>query len=334
LFEVLPDGSLTPVDLFNANSDIEENRYEFFSTHFWQMREDIGLESALNFEHSKIEQSGVDVDNSRSFTYIKPRFDLRWDLNDSTQLRGSLERTVSQLNFGDFVATFDSEDDQVDAGNPDLEPEKAWEYKFTYERRLADDAGVLEAQLFYNDIEDHIDKVAATDIISAPGNIGDATHYGVTLKGSLRLAPIGLEGAVIDATYRWQDTETTDPFTGAQRVMRYKPANVYSVTFRHDIAAWNINYTVDVEWWGEREQHEITFWDRNNSLEPNVNASIQYRLTDNLLLWFDSKFVIDSHRRRVRERFDGNIGDDVLLRTEIRQQYHRSKYIVGLRGQF
>ncbi len=154
------------------------------------------------------------------------------------------------------------------------------------------------------------------------------------LKGSWRLAPIGLEGAVIDATYRWQDSETTDPFTGAQRVMRYKPANVYSVTFRHDIAAWKINYTVDVEWWGEREQHDITFRDRNNSLEPNVNASIQYRLTDNLLLWFDSKFVIDSHRRRVRERFDGNIADNVLLRTEIRQQYHRSKYIVGLRGQF
>ncbi len=334
LFEVLPDGSLDPIDVFNSDSDVEENRYEFFSTHFWQIREDIGLESALNFEYSKIEQSGVDVDSERSFTYIKPRFNLRWDLNDLTQLRGSLERTVSQLDFGDFVASFDNEDDQVDAGNPDLEPEKAWEYKFTVERRLPDDGGVLEAQLFYNDIEDHIDKIAATDIISAPGNIGDATLYGVRLKGSWRLAPIGLEGAVIDATYRWQNSETTDPFTGAHRVMRYKPANIYSVTFRHDIAAWKINYTVDVEWWGEREQHDITFRDRNNSLEPNVNASIQYRLTDNLLLWFDSKFVIDSHRRRVRERFDGNIADDVLLRTEIRQQYHRSKYIVGLRGQF
>ena len=334
LFEVLPGGSLDPIDVFNSNSDVEENRYEFFSTHFWQMREDIALESGLNFEYSKIEQIGIDVENARSFTYIKPRFDLRWDRNNLTQLRGSLERTISQLDFGDFVATFDSEDDQVDAGNPDLEPEKAWEYKITVERRLPDDAGVLEAQLFYNDIEDHIDKVAATDIISAPGNIGDATLYGVRLKGSWRLAPIGLEGAVIDATYRWQDSETTDPFTGAHRVMRYKPANIYSVTFRHDIAAWKINYTVDVEWWGEREQHDITFRDRNNSLEPNVNASIQYRLTDNLLLWFDSKFVIDSHRRRVRERFDGNIADNVLLRTEIRQQYNRSKYILGLRGQF
>ena len=334
LFEVLADGTLTPIVLFNSDSDVEENRYEFFSTHFWQIREDVALESALNFEYSKIEQAGIDVNSARSFTYIKPRFDLRWDINDSTQFRSSLERTVSQLNFGDFVASFDSEDDQVDAGNPDLEPEKAWEWKFTLERRLADDAGVLEAQVYYNDIEDHIDKVAATDIISAPGNIGDAEHYGLTLKGSWRLAPIGLEGAVIDLTYNWQDSETTDPFTGVTRPMRFKPHNRYSVRFRHDVAAWKINYRVDIDWWGEREQHDIRYRDRSDSLSPNVNTSIQYRLTDKLLLWFDSRFVIDSHQRRVRERYDGNIGNDVLLRTEVRDQYRRSEFIVGLRGQF
>ena len=334
LFGVLEDGTLVPVNLFNSNSDVEENRYEFFSTHFWQFREDVALESALNFEYSSIEQSGTDVENSRSFTYVKPRFDLRWDLNESTQFRTSLERTISQLDFGDFVATFDNEDDQVDAGNPDLEPEKAWEWKFTLERRLAADAGVLEAQIFYNDIEDHIDKVAATDVISAPGNIGDATHYGLQLKGSWRLAPIGLEGAVIDLTYIWQDSETTDPFTGEERVMRFKPHNRYSIRFRHDLSAWKINYRVDVDWFGEREQHDITFRDVNDSLIPTINASIQYQLTDRLLLWFDTRFVVDSHQRRVRERFDGNIGDSDLLRTEIRNQWRRTEYIIGLRGQF
>ena len=334
LFEVLPDGSLDPVDLFNSDSNVEEDRYEFFSTHFWRVREDIALESGLNVEYSKIEQSGIDVENARSFTYIKPRFDLRWDLTNLTQLRVSLERTISQLDFGDFVASFDNEDDTVDAGNPDLEPEKAWEYKITYERRLAEDAGVVEAQVYYNDIEDHIDKVAATDVISAPGNIGDAEHYGVRLKGSWRLAPIGLEGAVIDVTYNWQDSETTDPFTGEKRNMRFKPHNRYSIRFRHDVAALKVNYRIDVGWWGEREQHDITFRDLNDSLNPNINANIQYRLTDNLLLWFDSRLVIDSHHRRVRERFAGNIGSAPPLRTEVRDQYRRTRFIVGLRGQF
>jgi outer membrane receptor protein involved in Fe transport len=334
LFEVLPDGSLNPIDVFNSDSDVQENRYEFFSTHFWQLRESIALESALNVEYSKIEQTGIDVENSRTFTYIKPRFDLRWDLDDKTQVRSSVERTVSQLDFGDFVATFDSDDDQVDAGNPDLEPEKAWVYQITYERRLADDNGVFEAKAYFNDIEDHIDKIAATDIISAPGNIGDAINYGVDLKGSLRLSTIGIEGAVIDMTYSWQDSETTDPFTGEKRVMRFKPQNRYSIRFRHDLPAWKINYRVDVDWWGKRYQHDINFKDVNESLNPNVNATIQYQLNDSLLLWFDTRFVVDSHHRRVRERFVGNIGDGIPLRTEFRDQYRRTEFIIGLRGQF
>ncbi|MGB5245562.1 MAG: TonB-dependent receptor, partial [Woeseia sp.] len=188
LFAVQPDGTLIPIDVFNANSDVNEDRFEFFSTHFWQLRDDLALESALNVEYSKISQAGGDVDNARAFTYIKPRFDLSWDVDDTNQLRGTLERTVSQLDFGDFVASFDNDNDQVDAGNPDLEPEKAWEYKLNYLHRLPDDKGVLEAQLFYIDIEDHIDNIRVTDTVSAAGNIGNAERMGLTLKGSLRLA--------------------------------------------------------------------------------------------------------------------------------------------------
>lgn len=334
LFQVLADGTLDPIDVFNSDSDVEENRYEFFSTHFWNLREDIVLESALNYEYSKIEQIGVDVDNARSFTYVKPRFDLRWDLNDSTQMRSSLERTISQLDFGDFVATFDDDDDQIDAGNPDLEPEKAWEWKLGVERRLAGDSGLIEAQLFYNRIEDHIDKIPATTIISAPGNIGDAENYGLVLKGSLRLAPLGLEGAVIDASYTFQDSETTDPFTGESRQMRFKPHNQYTVKFRHDIAAWKLNYTIDARFFGQRYQSDINFREKSRTLVPTINTNFQYRLTNSLLLWFDVRFPVDNRNRRVRERFDGNIADGNLLRTEVRNQFRRREFILGLRGQF
>jgi outer membrane receptor for ferrienterochelin and colicins len=334
LFEVLPDGTLDPIDVFNSDSDVEENRYEFFSTHFLQVKDNIALESALNVEYSKIEQIGADIDNSRSFTYVKPRFDLRWDIDGANQVRGSLERTVSQLDFGDFVANFDNDNDQVNAGNPDLEPEKAWEWKMSYERRLENDGGVLEAQLFYNQIEDHIDRIAATENVSAPGNIGDATHYGAFLKGSVRLAPISLEGAVIDAEYRYQESETTDPFTGAKRDMIRKPRHRYSIKFRHDITELKLNYTIDFVWFSERVQTDINYHDRSESLTPRLSGTAQYRLTDSLLLWFDMRYIIDEKQRRVRKRYDGNIADDILLRTEVRDQWKRSSFIVGLRGQF
>jgi outer membrane receptor protein involved in Fe transport len=188
--------------------------------------------------------------------------------------------------------------------------------------------------LFYNDIEDHIDKVAATEFISAAGNIGDARNYGVTLKGSLRLAALNLDGAVIDASYTWQDSETTDPFTGETRVMIDKPANRYSLTFRHDISAWKLSYTIDTQWNDVRHATDINFRERNESVNGRTNFSIQYQLTNTLILWFDSRIVFDSHSRRERERYIGNIADDNLLRYEVRDQWFRREVIVGLRGQF
>ncbi len=334
LLDVLPDGTLVPVGLFNADSDIEENRYEFFSTHFWQARDNVTLESGLNFEYSKIEQVGADIANTRTFTYLKPRFDLRWSLDDANRLRASVERTVSQLDFSDFVLSYDSNNDQLDAGNPNLEPEKAWEWKFSFERRLQDDAGVLEAEFFYNQIEDHIDNVEIRNLTSGSGNIGDAEVYGMWLRGSARLSPLGLENAVVDAEYRYQQSETTDAFTGRKRDMIRKPHHRYSIKFRHDIPEWNFNYAVDVEWFGERVGTDVLYTERNESLNPRVDVTAQYRLTNTLLLWFDVRYVIDEHHRRTRERYVGNIADGIPLRTEVRDQYRHTTYILGLRGQF
>lgn len=334
LFEVEDDGSLTPIVLFNSDSDVTEDRYEVFSTHFWQLRSDLVLESALNVEYSTISQEGVDVENSRSFTYVKPRFDLRWDLTEVTQLRGSLERTVTQLDFGDFVANFDNEDDQVDAGNPDLEPEKAWELKLTWERRLANDSGVLEAQVFYSDVEDHIDNIRVTDSISAAGNIGDAEYYGVTLKGSWRLAAIGLEGAVLDTTATLQDSGTTDPFTGRSREMSERREREYSLNFRHDVARWRLNYNIEVDWNGEQHANDINFRETSTAVEPRAHLGIQYRLTERILLWYEGRVIVGGKERRTRDRFVGDIADDNLLRHEIRDHRFVPEHIVGLRGQF
>ena len=77
LFEKQPNGELVEVLLTNSDSEVEEDRYEFFFTHVWNFGGDKVLESALNIERSTIAQLGLDVDNSRTFTYYKPRFDLR-----------------------------------------------------------------------------------------------------------------------------------------------------------------------------------------------------------------------------------------------------------------
>ena len=334
LFEVQPNGDLVEIPLFNSSSKVTEDRYELFATDFWTLADDKILEAAVNVEASEIVQTGLDIYNARSFTYVKPRFDFRWDLNEYDQFRATLERTVSQLNFGDFVSSFDSRDDRLDGGNPDLEPQKAWELQGTWEHRFAGDGGLISGKLFYHDIEDHIDRILIIDDVTGPGNIGDAQRWGAEMKTSFRLGRIGLDGAVVDLTYTLQDSETTDPFTGVKREMRGTARHSIQTQFRHDIPAWKLNYTVEANWNSERTNvgyDRITVDQRKG---PMAHFTLQYRAFEATTLYFQARVFNEAVNRRIRDRYDGPVSDGVLLRTEIRDRQFDREFILGLRGNF
>lgn len=334
LFEEQADGTVVEVPLFNAGASVEETRYEAFSTHFWTISERTVLESALNVEWSTIKQDGEDIKLERSFEFLKPRFDFRYDITDQNQFRARLERTVSQLDFSNFVVEFDRDDDLIFGGNPNLVPQKAWSTRLTYEHRIGNDRGVLTGIVFYDAIEDHIDRIEVLPGLSAPGNIGDARAYGVELRSSLRLEPIGINGAVIDAVYVYQRTRATDPFTGQKRRISFEPNHDVEVQFRHDIPAWRFNYVVDMNWRSKRFANDINFRDEisNESLRVNITAQLQLRRR--LTLYGQIRNLGSLDFQRIRERYTGNIADGNLERVETRLRSFQRELIVGFRGQF
>ena len=153
-------GGLTPVDVANANSKVEEIRYEPFVIHNWQINPQMTLETTLVYETSEITQSG-DVTNQRDFDFVKPKFDLRYDVTQAFQVRGTIEHIVNQLSFSDFVASNDEEDEDSNtiAGNKNLRQQTQWRYSVNTEYRFADDIGVVNAEFFYADHSDVIDFV-------------------------------------------------------------------------------------------------------------------------------------------------------------------------------
>ena len=96
-------GGLIPVSLPNANSTVEEVRYEPFLIHNWIISSRMSLETSLLYENSEITQRG-DVSKERNFAFAKPKVDFRYDLTPQLQLRGTIEKVVQQLTFNDFVA--------------------------------------------------------------------------------------------------------------------------------------------------------------------------------------------------------------------------------------
>ena len=249
----------------DTTGTVEEMRYEYFAIHNWQMNEKMSLESTMLYEDSTISQTGS-TNRSRSFGFFRPRFDYRYDLTNSVQFRGTVEKVVAQLSFRDFTAGVDSGDDEQNAfeGNSNLRQQQLWRYEANLEYRLPQDAGVINTNLFYEDLQDVIDNVdvsTATEILSARGNAGNGERYGLRLNSSLRLSFINQPQILVTAALNLEESTMIDPFLQRDRERSMRGGgSSYTFGFRHDIPSFNnMNYGVNYrrEFYNEFRVYDI-----------------------------------------------------------------------------
>jgi len=315
-------GGLIPQNVSNANSRVEEIRYEPFLIHNWTISPKMSLESTLVYETSEISQTG-DITRERNFEFIKPKLDLRYDLTPMLQLRGTAERLVNQLNFADFVAANDEQDNDRNlvAGNAGLRQQTQWRYSFKTEYRLPDDVGVMSAELFYADHQDVIDRIDVStsddNLQSANGNIGDGTEYGLDLNASIRMGMIGLPNLLVSPSFMLQDSQVTDPFTGVERRFKSQFRGMWRLTMRHDIPEWRFN-------WGlqnfDRVDGGLFRYDVDDIEfeigDPRYMLFAEYVDKRGLTHRLDIGNVSNNVRCRRRTRFVGRISDNILEEIE------------------
>ena len=328
-------GGLVPVSINNANSSVEEVRYEPFAIHNWIINSSMTLETSLLYETSEITQSG-DVTKKRDFDFVKPKVDFRYNLTPTIQLRGTIEKVVEQLNFSDFVAATDSQDinSDVQSGNANLRQEWYWNYEINSEYRLPNDIGVLSARAYFEDWHDRIERLDVTTsedtLLSANGNIGDGTKYGLELNSSVRMRMINMPNLLVTSSISVEDSKITDPFLGTQRRFLFSYRGRSNLGFRHDIPKWNLNYGVS---WnnsfdGNRTRIDIDdielsagdpYW--QSFVEWRGPFSMTYRLNA-------SRLVNDGEFCRERQRFVGRVSDGIL--EEIEDQCSSSGRTISL----
>jgi len=328
-------GGLVPVSVSNANSSVEEIRYEPFAIHNWIINPSMTLETSLLYETSEITQSG-DVTKKRDFDFVKPKVDFRYNLTPTIQLRGTIEKVVEQLSFNDFVAATDNQDidSNVQSGNANLRQEWYWNYEINTEYRLPNDIGVLSARAYFEDWNDKIERMDVStsedNLQSANGNIGDGTKYGLELNSSVRMRMIDMPNLLVTASFSVEDSKITDPFLGTQRRFLFSNRGMSSLGFRHDIPKWNLNYGVS---WnnsfdGNRTRIDIDdielsagdpFW--QSFVEWRGPFSMTYRLNA-------SRLVNDGEFCRERQRFVGRVSSGIL--EEIEDQCSSSGRTISL----
>jgi hypothetical protein len=230
----------TPVPLPSSTVLVEELRGELFGKGTWRVRPDLTLEGGLRLEASTITQSG-DAEQEKSFFFAKPRFQATWTPRPNNQFRFRFERELGQLDFGDFAASADLVDENVQGGNVDLEPEQRWITELTYERRFWED-GIITIGLRHDEIVDAIDVIPLAMGLSAVGNIGDATLDQLVVNILVPMDRVGFTGGRLGFRNTWNHTEVTDPTTGETRSISGIRPSQPVFTIAQDITSWKLQW--------------------------------------------------------------------------------------------
>ncbi|MFL2769958.1 MAG: TonB-dependent receptor plug domain-containing protein [Rhodospirillaceae bacterium] len=327
------NGSKTTLPVFNADQVVTEDRVEAFSSHIWRLSPKWEIETGVATEFSWLDQLGSDVNTSRTFTFTKPSLDIWYNATDSTQFFISFRRDIGQLDFVDFISNLDREDDEIDAGNPELKPEKSWDAEIGVEHRLAKQAGVANLRFFYRDVTDVSDKVLFGFNQSAPGNLGAGKHYGVELETSLQLRQLGLIDAVLSSKILWQDSKVNDPFTLLNR--RFAKQNRFKLNIdgRHDVQAWGISYGTIFAWNGPTIQSDFnTFEDQSTG--PDMRLFMEKPFPNGIvgrLFWGN---VIRAKNKRTKLVYLSAQADNILDRVESRRSKQGRFFGFSVRGNF
>jgi outer membrane receptor for ferrienterochelin and colicins len=315
-------GGLVPVSVSNANTRVEEIRYEPFAIHNWRLNSRMSLETSFIYETSEIEQFG-DFNNTRDFNFFKPKIDYRFDITPQLQLRFLFDKFVRQINFSDFVAATDSEDNDsnTQAGNINLRPDFWWNYNLTAEYRLPDDVGVISANLYkhlHKDFRQRIDvSPSDDDLRAANGNIGDGEMWVFELKASIRLSKFNLPNVLVTSRASTRGSEIYGPLLGDERPFNNFNRGDFDLGFRHDIPQWKMNWGVNMT---NSIDGNTKLWDIDDIesyyADPSLAAFLEVIAFDDITFRFDVQNASDIDDCRDRTRFVGRISDQIFEELE------------------
>ncbi len=322
-------GAVTAVPLDVSEALVEEVRGEAFITEVWNVSKAMTLEAGFTFEASRITQSGSET-NEREFTYPKPRLVGTFILPAGDQIRASIERDVSQLDFAEFASTVNFNDGSSVRGNPELEPEKAWKTRLEWERRFGK-RGALTLAVFHDAIEDVRDYtlIGGQD---AFGNIGDGSRTGIEARGALPLAFIGLTSAELRFNGLYQQSEVTDPWTletrdisinferqGTSGALNAGPKDwAYLVTYRQELPKLQSAIGVTLQQWSgwrEFKNDEVVDLERE---KPKLDFYYETTVIKPLTIRFLINNILSPPEDRVWTFYSANRGTGAVSRIQTR----------------
>jgi hypothetical protein len=337
LFEFLEGGEPVQINLPVDSARVKEKRAEPFINFGRQLSKSVRIDGGLTYEYSKISVTGDTQLERAPLKFWKPSLTLDWKGGKGWHGQLSAKRTVAQLDFYEFISSAELSTDRVNAGNPDLVPQQAWEFHGMIEHPLLGD-GVAKLDVGYNLINDLQDRVLIFDDegngFDAPGNIGTGKQYFAELTLDAPLGKIGLKGMRLKFEGQLQRTRVQDPISGKMRNFsgdRF-PDWDWTVEFRHDLKDFSYGFTVN-------DRDRFTFF-RTDEFDTNFNggpygtAYIEYRPRAGTVIKLDVDNAFDTSGNRNRLLFDPNRFQPESRINEFRERNRHLNFGLTLKQSF
>jgi hypothetical protein len=320
LFELGPDGERTRVDLLIDSATVREKRAELFVNVGKTLSPALRVDAGLTFETSRLKVRG-DARADRSLRFLKPNATIDWKAGGGWHCQFSIRRSVAQLDFYDFISAAELSNGRVNAGNANLLPQRAWEFRLTVDRPVFKD-GLIKLDLGQDIISLLQDRVLIFDEagkgFDAPGNIGTGNRRFARLTVD---APLGRlwSGLRVKLNGQLQRTRVEDPISGEKRNFSgFYPDWEWQGEARRDAGAFSYGLTIS-------DRASFTFF-RTDEFDISYNggpygtAFVEYRPGPRTAITLDVDNLFNTAGMRERQLFFPNRGLPEERYNELRER--------------
>ena len=272
----LTGGNYQPVPAPGATARVEEKRAQSILNYSRPLSASLSIQSSLGGEYSQLSQSGA---NGLTRTFIRPKgsVSLNWKASPNLTISSKIQRKVGQLNFGDFLASVDVQNNNNNSNNPQLVPPQSWLLENEANWSLGK-AGSIKFKLDAEAISELVDQIPISATEEAVGNLpNSAKRLRGEINGSFVLDAIGFKGAKFDTVLALQTTSVRDPLLLTNRPISNRGRFYWSLDFRHDIPDTQWAWGLYAENNGDNGFYRLDYYSRDFRTGPFTLAFIEHK---------------------------------------------------------
>lgn len=254
----------------------------------------------LRYEYTQATYQGKSWDDTflgtvtydNNYGFLAPSFNYRYEMTDQQVARLGIFRSLVRPGFNESRAgaILNIDDNEIEGGNPGLDPTTAWNFDAGYDVFFNDDT-YIGMGVFYKRIEDSIVQVESDNLFMRGQTWDSASTYINTDDSNILGFEVSMQtaldnGLVFVLNYTFADGETelpADSVSGQRTIPYFKQAeDTANFVIGYDKNAWDIRLAANYRGDYIDELGDDISTDRYTSEHMQVDLTVRYQLNEKI----------------------------------------------------